>query len=72
MADALKDHEETISTGGRTITILRVAGDIDGLAGEERKLVKLVNLLEEAFMAYGTQISAEKTKLMTDNRWHQH
>ena len=36
MADALKDHEGTISIGGRTITNLRFADDIDGLAGQEQ------------------------------------
>ena len=35
MADALEDHEGAVSIGGRTITILRIADDIDGLAGEE-------------------------------------
>ena len=33
--DALEDHEGTVSIGGRTITNLRFADDIDGLAGEE-------------------------------------
>ena len=37
------------------------------LAGQEQKLVKLVNHLEEASTAYGMQISAEKTQLMTNN-----
>ena len=32
-----------------------------------RELVKLVNHLEEAPTAYGMQISAEKTQLMTNN-----
>ena len=64
MADALKDHEGTVSTGGRTITNLRFA---DGLAGQEQELVKLVNHLEEASTAYSMQISAEKTQLMTNN-----
>ena len=67
MADALEDHEGTASIGGRTITNLRFADDIDGLAGEEQELVKLVNHLEEASTAYGMQISAEKTQLMTNN-----
>ena len=67
MADALEDHEGTVSIGGRTITNLRFADDIDGLAGEEQELVKLVNHLEEASTAYGMQISAEKTQLMTNN-----
>ena len=36
MADAHKDHEGTASIGGRTITNLRFADDIDGLAGQEQ------------------------------------
>ena len=38
--DALEDHEGTVSIGGRTITNLRFADDIDGLAGEEEELAK--------------------------------
>ena len=30
MTDALEDHEGTVSSGGRTITNLRFADDIDG------------------------------------------
>ena len=41
MDDALEDHEGTIIIGGRTITNLRCADDIDGLAGQERELVKV-------------------------------
>ena len=67
MADALEDHEGTVSIGGGTITNLSFADDIDGLAGQEQELIKLVNHLEEAFTAYGMQISAEKTQLMTNN-----
>ena len=44
MTDALEDHEGTFSTGGRTIANLRFADDIDGLAGEEEELAKLVEL----------------------------
>ena len=67
MTDALEDHERTVSTGGRTITSLRFAGDIDGLAGEEEELAKLVERLDKAFTAYAMEISAEKTKLMTND-----
>ena len=42
MTDALEDYEGTVSTGGRTITNLRFADDIDGLAGEEGELANLV------------------------------
>ena len=66
-AVALEDHEGTVSIGGRTITNLRFANDIDGLVGEEEELAKLVKRLDKAFTAYGMEISAEKTKLMTNN-----
>ena len=68
MTDALKDHDATVSIGGRTITNFRFADDIDGLAGEEKKkLAKLVECLDKAFTAYGMEISAEKTKMMANN-----
>ena len=60
MADAREDHEGTVSTGHRTITNLRIADDIDGLAGKEQELVKLANRLEEASTAYGMQISEKR------------
>ena len=66
MTDTLEDHEGTVSIGGRTITNLFFADDIDGLEGEE-ELAKLVERLDEASTAYGLEISAEKTKLMTNN-----
>ena len=66
-ADALEDHEGTVSIRGRAITNLRFAEDIDVLAGQEQQLVKLVNHLEEASTAYSMQISAEKTQLMRNN-----
>ena len=67
MTDALEDHESTVSIGGRTITNLCFAYGIDGLAGEEEELAKLVERLDKASTAYGIEISAEKTKLMTNN-----
>ena len=65
MTDALEDHEGTVSNGGRTITNLRFADDIYGLAGEEEELANLVERLDKASTAYGMEFSAEKTKLMT-------
>ena len=65
--DALEDHEGTVSIEGRTITNLRFANDIDGLAGEKEELANLVEPLDKAPTAYGMEISAEKTKLMTNN-----
>ena len=51
MTDALEDHEGTVSIGGRAITNLCVADDIDGLAGEEEKLAKLVERLDKVSTA---------------------
>ena len=67
MTDALEDHDGTVSIGGRTITNLCFADDIDGLAGEEEELADLVQHLDKASTAYGMEISAEKTKLMANN-----
>ena len=66
MTDALEDHEGTVSIGGRTITNLHFTDDIDGLAGEE-ELANLVERLDKASTAYSMEISAKKTKLMTNN-----
>ena len=68
MTDALEDHEGTVSIGGKTITNLRFADDIDGLAGEEEELAKLIERLDnKTSTTYDMEISAEKTKLMTNN-----
>ena len=65
--DALEDHGGTVSTGGRKITNLRFADDIDGIAEGVKELANLVERLNKASTAYGMEISAEKTKLMTNN-----
>ena len=67
MTDALEDHEGTGSIGGRPITSLRFADDIDGLAGQEEELAKLDERLDRASTAYCMGISAERSKLMTNN-----
>ena len=64
MTDALGNHQ---GIGGRTITNLRFANNIDGLAGDEQELANLVERLEKTYTSYGMEISAEKTKLMTNN-----
>ena len=65
--DALENHEGTVSIGGRAITNLCFPDDINGLAGEKEALAKLDEHLNEASTAYSMEISAEKTKLMTNN-----
>ena len=67
MPDILEDHEGTVSIRSRTITSVRFTDDIDGLAGEEEELANLVQRLDKASTAYGMEISAEKTKMMSNN-----
>ena len=51
----------------RPMPNLRVVDDIDGLAGNEEELIKLVNRLDKASTTYGMEITAEKTKPMNNN-----
>ena len=67
MTDALQNHEGTVKIGGRIITNLRFADDIDELAGKEEELENLVKKMETASTAYGMEISPEKTKIMSNN-----
>ena len=43
MTDALADHEASVRIGGRTITNLSFADDIDAFIGKEQELIKLLN-----------------------------
>ena len=52
---------------GDWFTNIRFADNIDGSVEEEKELTKLVERLDKASAAYGLEISAEKTKLMTNN-----
>ena len=46
MSDALEEHDGKVSIGGRNITSLRFADDIDALAEEEQELEALVESLD--------------------------
>ena len=67
MPDALDDHAGTISIGGRVITNLQLANDIDGLAGNEEELNELSKGLDRAAKAFSMEINTEKTKVLTNN-----
>ena len=67
MTDTSENHKSTFSIGGRTVINFCFAGDIDGLAGEEEELAKLVERLDKATTAYSMEVSAEKTKSITNN-----
>ena len=65
--DALENHKGRVSIGDRTITNLRFADDIDGLKGKEKELAALVDHQDKTSSAFSMEISAEKSKLMTNN-----
>ena len=67
MTHALDNFNGTISIGGRPITNLRFADDIDGITGEEDELTELVHDLDTAAAKFGMETNAEKTKIMTNN-----
>ena len=47
MSDALDKHGRRVSIGGRNITNLELANDIDALAEEEQELEALVESLDK-------------------------
>ena len=67
MSDALEYHDGKVSIGGTNITSLRFADDIDNLGEEEQELEALVESLDKTCNRYKMEISAEKTKLMTNS-----
>ena len=67
MSDVLEEHEGKVSIGGTNITNLRFADDTDTLAEEEQALEALEESLDKTCTRYKMEISAEKTKLMTDS-----
>ena len=67
MSNTLEEHDGKVSIGGRNITSLRFAEDIDALAEEEQELEALVESLDKTCTRYKMEISAEKTKLMINS-----
>ena len=55
------------SIGGRNSIYQQFADDIDALAGEEHELEALVESLDKTCTRYEMEISAKKTKLMTNS-----
>ena len=69
MSDALEEHDGKVSIGDRNITNLRFADGRNALAEEEQELEVLVESLDKTCTRYRykMEISAEKTKLMTNS-----
>ena len=67
MNDALENHIGTVNIGGKIITNLRFADDIDGLAGSESELSNLIKKIDSTSRKYGMEINATKTQIMTNS-----
>ena len=67
MTDALEEHNGKVSTGGRNITNLPFADDIDALAEEVQELETLVKNLDKTCSKYKMEISVKQTKLITNS-----
>ena len=66
MTDALEEHDRKVIIRGRNITNMRFADDIDALAEEEQEVETIVESPDKNCTRYKMEISAEKTKLMTN------
>ena len=66
MSEALENQCGTVSIGGRNITNLHFADDIDGLAGSKDERATLEKNMDEISSRFDMKISAERTKLMTN------
>ena len=56
--------------GGRVITNLRFADDVDGLAVSEHELVNLMNKIYSTSITYGMEINTNKINIMTNYEGH--
>ena len=62
ISDALEEHDGKASTAESA-----ASHDIDALAEEEQELEALVECLDKTCTRYKTEISAEKTEVMTNS-----
>ena len=67
MRDTLHDHQTSISLGGRPLSNLKFADDIDLLGGSERELQVLTDRLTQYAGAFGMEVSTEKSKTMVNS-----
>ena len=69
MSDALEEHDGKVSIGGRNITNLRFADDIDALAEEEQELEALIESLHKTSTRY--KIKNQCREDQTDDKQRQ-
>ena len=66
MREALATHESSISIGGRELSNLRFADDIDLIAGSNDELQELTDKLADRSNAYGMEMCSEKSNVMVN------
>ena len=67
MRETLHNFKSTISIGGRIISNLRFADDIDLMGGSKDELQELTDRLSNSAREYGMEISSEKSKVMVNS-----
>ena len=67
MSDALEEHDGKVNIRSRNIIDLGFADDTDTVAEEQQEQEVLVESLNKLCTRYKMEISAEKTKLMTNS-----
>ena len=67
MRETLHNFNSTISIGGRTLSNLRFADDIDLMGGSKEELQELTDRLTERSGKYGMEVSSEKSKVMKNS-----
>ena len=67
MSDAVEGDDGKVNIGGTNIISLQFTDDIDTLAEEGQELEALVESLDKISTTSKIEISAEKTKLMTNS-----
>ena len=67
MGETFHNFKSTISIGGRIISNLRFADDIDLMGGNNDELQELRYRLSNSAREYGMEISSEKSKVMVNS-----
>ena len=67
MRETLHNFKSTISIGGRIISNLRFADDIDLMGGNKDELQVLTDRLSNSAREYGMKISSKKSKVMVSS-----
>ena len=68
MSDALEDHDAKVSIGGKSITNLRFADDIDALAEEEQELEDLIQSLDKTYQTDAKQRKGIQREIKVNSR----